>query len=369
MKFHDFGKLDIQEEFFLTNKINTLTLIEGSSEFVNQKMMNPVDIPWIGTTIAPCSADPSLSIIEHPSDAFSYYKERGITELSCEIKMMGSRAIIVFDCTINKLFIYSRGLRKIEFDHLEYSSIYIDCMNFCSFNNIRGFVADTEMLPWSKLGENLINNEFIIPAVAYVEDSNDIEYFEKYKKILSNYTKKTNLSFYVFDIIAYKETSLQWVKNNTRKKNWIFSTLKFLNNLKYKKIIELNNENDINEISFLWSIYTNYELYEGMVFKPVDLQLELGSNLVLPYMKIRGKEYLRIIYGIRYEDYIDKLKNRNTKWKRMQSIGEYILNRYILDTWIKINNKEKVEDNSLNYIFAYMGLRKSKRAASIDATL
>jgi hypothetical protein len=46
-----------------------------------------------------------------------------------------------------------------------------------------------------------------------------------------------------------------------------------------------------------------------------------------------------------------------------------IHNRYILDTWIKINNKEKVEDNSLNYIFAYMGLRKSKRAASIDATL
>lgn len=369
MKFHAFEKLDIKEDFFITNSVNSLTLISGSSEFVGSKMMKPLDIPWVGATIAPCSADPSLPYIEHPSDAFSYYKERGIKELSCEIKMMGSRAIIVFDQISKSLFIYSRGLRKIELDHNEYSYLYIDCVNFCKFNNINGFVADTEMLPWSRLGEVLINNEFIIPAVAYVEHTNDIEYFSKYKKVLSNYTKKVPLAFHVFDIITYKDVSGLWVKNNMRDKNWIFSTLRILKDLKYKKIINLDSYKDTSEVSFLWSIYTDYELYEGMVFKPIDLQLDLGSNLVLPYMKIRGREYLRIIYGIKYEDYIGKLKNRNTKWKRMQSIGEYILNRYILDTWIKINNNCTVDGTCINYIFAYMGLRKSKKAVAIDATL
>lgn len=51
------------------------------------------------------------------------------------------------------------------------------------------------------------------------------------------------------------------------------------------------------------------------------------DKIILPIMKVRGKNYLRIIYGINYdnEKYLSKLRYRNVSKKRYLYYNETLL--------------------------------------------
>jgi protein phosphatase len=68
---------------------------------------------------------------------------------------------------------------------------------------------------------------------------------------------------------------------------------------------------------------------EGMVVKPV---LD-GRPKLQPGLKVRGREYLRIIYGADYTDpqHLDRLRQRNLTHKRSQALREYALGVEALD--------------------------------------
>jgi protein phosphatase len=366
MIFHDFNSFAINEDFIITDSVAPLVLHRGAAEFGCKNMMSPVNIPWVGPTISPCDS-PLSDYIEHPTGAIEYYNDRGVVDLVCELKMMGSRAFIVFDNETNCLFAYSRGLRNIKLTDDEFSRLKLDARHFCLSNNINGFIADSEMLPWNKLSNNLINRDFIIPALAYGCSVGKNIYYNKYVKVLNKYITDDKLKFYIFDILAIKNDN--WEICDNRRKLYTFDNdLNLLYDIPYRKFFNLNNKIEVDTIINDWLFYTESELFEGFVFKPVYRQFNSTDFINLPYMKCRGKEYLRIVYGIEYEDYIEELKLRRTKWKRMQSIGEYILAKNIIKNWIKAINDDNNHVN-LNYLFAYIGLSKSNRAMKIDATL
>lgn len=56
-----------------------------------------------------------------------------------------------------------------------------------------------------------------------------------------------------------------------------------------------------------------------MVVKPADLT----SGRIQPGIKVRGREYLRIIYGPDYTDSLDVLRNRNLGKKRQLAQREH----------------------------------------------
>lgn len=66
---------------------------------------------------------------------------------------------------------------------------------------------------------------------------------------------------------------------------------------------------------------------EGMVVKPLDNLVRGPKGLVQPGLKVRGREYLRIIYGADYTDTatLDRLKKRTTGQKRSMALREYAL--------------------------------------------
>jgi protein phosphatase len=73
---------------------------------------------------------------------------------------------------------------------------------------------------------------------------------------------------------------------------------------------------------------------EGMVVKP-DEFLSFGKNgLLQPALKVRGREYLRIIYGPDYTDHIPQLRRRAMSRKRSLALREFALGMEALEIFV-----------------------------------
>jgi protein phosphatase len=72
---------------------------------------------------------------------------------------------------------------------------------------------------------------------------------------------------------------------------------------------------------------------EGMVVKPAANLVRGRKGLVQPGLKVRGREYLRIIYGPDYteERHLSRLRQRNLAHKRSLALREYGLGLEALD--------------------------------------
>lgn len=76
---------------------------------------------------------------------------------------------------------------------------------------------------------------------------------------------------------------------------------------------------------------------EGMVVKPLAsvVRTQRGGGrpggLVQPGVKVRGREYLRIVYGPDYTEYLDRLRERSLGHKRSLALREYALGLEALD--------------------------------------
>lgn len=66
---------------------------------------------------------------------------------------------------------------------------------------------------------------------------------------------------------------------------------------------------------------------EGMVVKPAGNLTRTAKGLAQPGLKVRGQEYLRLIYGPDYTEpaNFDRLRNRNLGHKRSLALREYAL--------------------------------------------
>lgn len=72
---------------------------------------------------------------------------------------------------------------------------------------------------------------------------------------------------------------------------------------------------------------------EGMVVKPADNLTRGPRGIVQPGLKVRGREYLRIIYGPDYTEpqHLDRLRQRGLGHKRSMALREYALGLEALD--------------------------------------
>ena len=66
---------------------------------------------------------------------------------------------------------------------------------------------------------------------------------------------------------------------------------------------------------------------EGMVVKPRDFIARNAKGLIQPALKIRGRKYLRIIYGPEYDapEHLERLRVRNLDGKRNLALREFAL--------------------------------------------
>ena len=75
---------------------------------------------------------------------------------------------------------------------------------------------------------------------------------------------------------------------------------------------------------------------EGMVVKPLEFVAKGRKGLVQPAVKVRGREYLRIIYGPEYtlHENLLRLKSRGLGAKRSLAMREFALGLEALERFV-----------------------------------
>lgn len=328
-----------------------------------------------GPPIAPVEwSEDSPKVLEDITTALEYYTTRGCTELIIEEKVMGSRAYILAHRSPKEgeEKIQIRTRRNAEFFKNEpeilekiYDEIFQNIPNW-----ITTIMLDCEITPWSLKAGWLIENKFKQPVIAArlhklnISANANIENEVKFLNTLESFSKDSPLRVHVFDILLLKGIDkkdlligpLLSKQEVNRTIDTFFSGLEIFTPVKYI-VCDTMIDSDIDAAK---CFFKKLNTAEGVVVKPNNRFGVTGNGWLLqPALKVRHPEYLRLIYGVNYLDYLDILKVRNIKRKRQQAIIEYELsvnallaNSYPYEQKKYLAAALAIENENLRYIDA-----------------
>src|SRR5205085_10393824 len=100
---HNDDVLDIQDvlgkRFISTRLHHTVTIREENAlaalEVMSRFAANPKWLIYLPPTMSPSETSQQPGLLEHPAEAFAYYRHEGVLRLVCEEKHMGSRAVVI----------------------------------------------------------------------------------------------------------------------------------------------------------------------------------------------------------------------------------------------------------------------------------
>ena len=101
------------------------------------------------------------------------------------------------------------------------------------------------------------------------------------------------------------------------------------------QVVDLTHKADQKK-GVQWWEYLTAGGGEGMVVKPLDFVAKGRKGLSQPAVKVRGREYLRIIYGPEYtlHDNLQRLKSRGLGAKRSLALREFSLGLEALERFV-----------------------------------
>lgn len=397
---------DVQGRLYLrTELMPSVTVGENNAaaalEIMSRFAADPHWLIYLPPTMSPCETSQIENYLEHPLEAFAYYRTRGVQNVVCEKKHMGSRAVIVLCHTeeaARKKFgvndgsrgiIYTRTGRHffddtaIEREILCRLDAVLTERNFWSDFATDWVCLDTELMPWSEKAQTLLcgqyapvgragkdsieaaiaaleetcmrpNRPFEVDAVTSGQNVDPEELLTRYREKLSS------INGY---IDAYREYC--WKVNSVDDlriapfhllacEGSVFSKEKHLWHMEKIRqyctgidpvfmateyiCVDTADENSVNAGVDWWLKLTGSG-GEGMVVKPETFIARRQTEVLQPAVKCRGREYLRIIYGPEYlmPEHLTRLKKRALGAKRSLAIREFSLGMEALTRFV---NKE-----------------------------
>src|SRR4029077_7438290 len=334
---------------------NAMAALEVMSRFA----VNPKWLIYLPPTMSPTETSREPVLLEHPAEAFSYYRHEGVSTVICEEKHMGSRAVIVLcrdEETALKRFgvvgegigvCYTRtGRRFFDSPQLEAQFLHRiwDAANKSGLWDALKtdwFSLDAELMPWSAKAHELLRRQYAAvgasaraayhaalqgldiagpdPEIAQLRDylrerSSLAERFvTAYRRYCWPVHSLDDLKVAPFHILATEGRTFF-----DRDHVWHMETLGLLCavdpglllHTKYRKVDLVDNDSQQQAISW-WTDHTEAG-GEGMVVKPLNFVQKGRRGIVHPAVKCRGREYLRIIYGPEYTlpEHLDRLRSR-----------------------------------------------------------
>ena len=159
--------IDVRED-------NAAAALEVMSRFA----VDPHWLIYLPPTMSPCETSKLPDYLEHPNEAFAYYREKGVQKVVCEKKHMGSRAVITlcrdtetakqrFGVTDNSRgIVYTRTGRRffndmaLENAILDRLDITLTQSDFWDDFNTDWVCLDTELMPWSAKAQALLQKQY-----------------------------------------------------------------------------------------------------------------------------------------------------------------------------------------------------------------
>ena len=357
---------------------NSAAALEVMSRFA----ADPKWLVHLPPTMAPVATSQRPDYLEHPDEAWSYFRGEGVTDVVCEEKHMGSRAVVIVardEAAAQTAFgvagdgaILTRTGRRF-FDDLSVESALLNRLRasitragwwetFAS----DWFVLDCELMPWSAKARELIRQQYApvgaagALALAAAQPALELaanrgldigelrdraaarlEAVEKYRAAYARYC------WDVDSVEDYRLAPFHLLASNGKvhidqNHVWHMETLAQLSGDEPILVatpfiqVELADENAVAEATKWWEELTSRG-GEGMVVKPLHWVNPSGKGLVQPAVKVRGREYLRIIYGPEYllPHNLERLRARGLGAKRSLALREFALGIEALERFVQ----------------------------------
>jgi polynucleotide kinase-phosphatase len=352
-------------------------------EVMGRFAIDPADLWWLPPTMAPCSTalangstlnavaaacEPSIDhFLEHPLFAFDDYRRAEVDRVVCEVKHMGSRvvALVRRDGTGA---LYTRTGRAFFSDPtitaMALRSLTTAVAAAGLFDELASdwLLLDGELLPWSAKALELIKDQYASVAAAAraslpvavevltaaagrglpvdglrdrtVRRLDRAEAFaEAYRRYCWPTEGRSGVRIAPFALLASAGR-----QHAGQDRDWHLTRCDRLAEADPtgfvtrtdRRVVDLSDLTQVAEAVRWWIAHTRAG-GEGMVVKPYGGVR--GSRLVQPGIKMRGREYLRIIYGPDYTapEQLAQLRDRHLGRKRALALREHALGLAALD--------------------------------------
>jgi hypothetical protein len=111
------------------------------------------------------------------------------------------------------------------------------------------------------------------------------------------------------------------------------------------KVVDVTDPISESEAVSWWNDLTSRG-GEGLVAKPLDFVARGRRGLAQPAVKVRGREYLRIIYGPEYTaaGNLERLRSRGLSVKRSLALREFALGVEALERFVRKEPLRRVHE-------------------------
>jgi protein phosphatase len=386
---------DVLGKRVVTTRLHrTVTVREENSaaalEVMSRFAADPRWLIHLPPTMAPPETSELPGLLEHPAQAFAYYRHEGVARVVCEEKHMGSRAIVIV-CkdgaeTARRRFgidagsgdegqggiCYTRTGRRFFDDPLLEAGLLARVREAAGRAGLWDqldtdwLCLDCELLPWSAKAQELLRTQYAavgaaagraLPvATALLEQAaaaglpvgellartrDRVEmagrYVDAYRRYCWPVAGLDDLKLAPFHLLA----SAGQV-HTTRDHGWHMETLArlcaedpLLLATRWRTVDTTDPASEAAAITW-WEELTAGG-GEGMVVKPFDFLARGRRGLLQPALKVRGREYLRIIYGPEYSraEHLPRLRKRGVSAKRSLALRELALGVEALERFVR----------------------------------
>ncbi|WP_219464719.1 polynucleotide kinase-phosphatase [Nonomuraea rhizosphaerae] len=354
------GTRHVETRFGMRVKVreeNAAAALEVMSRFA----VDPRWLVYLPPTMAPPETSSLEGFLEHPHEAFEEFAAAGVSEVVCEEKHMGSRAVAVLARTpevARERFGVSDGSAGVVFTRTGrpffgdmtplVDKLREACEPLWPALGSDWVALDCELLPWSAKAGELIRAQYasvgaaaraaLPEAVSVLEaaagrgldvgetltrarrrSSNAALFRDAYARYCWPVDGLDGVRVAPFQILACEGKALALQPHA-----WHLETLAELSSplITHTRhvFVTLGSASSRAAAVDWWTSLTSAG-GEGMVVKPATY---VGGR-VQPGVKVRGREYLRIIYGPDYTESLDVLRRRFLGKKRSLALREYAL--------------------------------------------
>ncbi|HET9893595.1 MAG TPA: polynucleotide kinase-phosphatase [Streptosporangiaceae bacterium] len=355
---------------------NAAAALEVMSRFA----ADPRWLIYLPPTMSPVATSRRPGLLEHPDEAFEAYRAAGVGRVVCEEKHMGSRAIALI-CADREAAaarfgapggasgaVWTRTGRsffnpELTEDLLARLRSAVRSAGLFDELDSGWLLLDAELLPWSAKAEELLRSRYAsvgaaagraLPAALSVLEQaaasgldvtgllertrsrsvNGEAFRAAYRRYCWRTSGLQGVRFAPFALLAsegasYADRAHEWHLGIADRlaaadPGLIGST---------KRVCAETGDAASTRAAALWWEALTASGGEGMVVKPAANLIRGKRGLVQPGLKVRGREYLRIIYGPDYTEpaNLERLRQRGLGHKRSLASREYALGLEALD--------------------------------------
>jgi protein phosphatase len=372
-----------------TRLARNLTIPEENAiaalEVIGRFGVNPKWLVYLPPAVSPSETSREPGLLEHPGEAFGYYRQQGVPRVVCEEKHMGSRAVVVVcsdEGAARRSFgvvgeglgaCYTRtGRRFFGDDRLGHEVLArvrdaVERAGLFELFASNWILLDCELMPWSAKAQELLRRQYAAvgaaaraglgESVAALEAAagridgdlgsllerhraraaNAARFVDAYRRYCWPVRSVADLKLAPFHLLA-SEGAVHVDRDHL----WHVQTLAELcatDELLHPTahlVVDTTDPHSERAGTAWWEQLTERG-GEGMVVKPLEFVVRGRRGLSQPALKTRGREYLRIIYGPEYTEpeHLERLRARGLGRKRSLAVREFALGIEALERFVR----------------------------------